>query len=169
MSAAAAPPLSTTQIAEALLLDQERRRQLFSYACARFGIESHDAEDLLQETVLELLRCQSCVRRPEGFVFAVFRARCSRFVAAQIAAHGVFSKQEVTSTETLSQPSLQAEERVALREGLDTISAACRKLLRAYYVEGQSLREAAHTVSLAYSSIAKTISRCLRRLRQCLA
>jgi RNA polymerase sigma factor (sigma-70 family) len=161
--------MSTMQIAEALLLDREQRRQLFSYACARFGIGSHDAEDLLQETVLELLRCQLCVRSPEGFVFAVFRSRCARFVAAQVAAHGVFSKQEVTATEPQSQPALQAEERLAVREGLDTISAACRRLLRAYYVEGQSLREAAQTVSLAYSSVAKTISRCLRRLRQCLA
>jgi RNA polymerase sigma factor (sigma-70 family) len=161
--------MSTTQIAEALLLDQERRRRLFSYACARFGIGSADAEDLLQETVLELLRCQSCVVRPEGFVFAVFRSRCARFVAAQIAAHGVFANEESPKTEPVSQQSFLADERVALQEGLDTISAACRRLLRAYYVEGQSLREAAQTVSLAYSSVAKTISRCLHRLRQCLA
>jgi DNA-directed RNA polymerase specialized sigma24 family protein len=116
-----------------------------------------------------LLRCQSCIKSPEGFVFAVFRSRCARFVAGQIAAHGVFSNSEVSMVEPLAQAPVEVDAHVALQEALDTVSAACRRLLRAYYVEGQSLREAAHTVSLAYSSVAKTINRCLQRLRQCLA
>ena len=164
-----APPISTPQIAEAILLDQGRRRKLLAYACSRFGIDGPDAEDLLQETALELLRCQTSIRRPEGFVFAVFRSRCVRLVASQIAAHGVFSDDDASLIEPSAQASVETDEHVALQEALDTISVACRRLLRAYYVEGQSLREAAHTVSLAYSSVAKTISRCLQRLRQCLA
>jgi len=166
---ATAPPASATQIAEALLVDQERRRQLFAYACSRFGIGASDAEDLLQETVLELLRCQTCIQKPEGFVFAVFRSRCTRFVARQVAARGVFTNEELSNVECPSRAPVEADEQVALREALEGISTACRRLLRAYYVEGQSLREAARTVSLAYSSVAKTISRCLQRLRQCLA
>lgn len=165
---AEAPPFSTAQIAEAVLLDQGRRRQLLGYACSRFGIDGSDAEDLLQETVLELLRCQSSIRRPEGFVFAVFRSRCVRFVSGQIAAHGVFSD-DAAGIEPSAQAFVEPDEHVALQEALGTISVACRRLLSAYYTEGQSLREAAHTVSLAYSSVAKTISRCLQRLRQCLA
>jgi RNA polymerase sigma factor (sigma-70 family) len=164
-----APLVSVTEIAEAVLLDQERRRQLFSYASARFGITPSDAEDLLQETVLELLRCQNCIRSPEGFVFAVFRSRCSRFVAGKVAANGVFANKDASTVEPLSPAPLETDVQVALREALEGISAACRRLLRAYYVEGQSLREAAHTVSLAYSSVSKTISRCLQKLRQCLA
>jgi DNA-directed RNA polymerase specialized sigma24 family protein len=50
---------------------------------------------------------------------------------------------------------------------LDEISASCRRLLAAYYIEGRSLREAARVVSLQYSSVAKTISRCLKKLRKC--
>jgi RNA polymerase sigma factor (sigma-70 family) len=166
---AEAPPISTAQIAEAILLDQGRRRQLLAYACSRFGISGSDAEDLLQETVLELLRCQTSIRRPEGFVFAVFRSRCVRHVAGRVAAHGVFSEHDASAIEPPTQTFVEADENFALQEALDTVSAACRRLLRAYYVEGQSLREAASTVSLAYSSVAKTISRCLQRLRQCLA
>ena len=37
------------------------------------------------------------------------------------------------------------------------LSASCRRILSAYYVEGQSLREAAKPMSLAYSSVAKTL------------
>jgi RNA polymerase sigma factor (sigma-70 family) len=166
---ASAFPVTATQVAETVLLDPERRRQLFSYASSRFGISASDAEDLLQETVLELLRCQTCIQKPEGFAFAVFRSRCTRFVSRQVAARGVFTSEEASAVERPCRAPVEADEQVALREALDSISTACRRLLRAYYVEGQSLREAATTVSLAYSSVAKTISRCLQRLRRCLA
>jgi hypothetical protein len=49
-----------------------------------------------------------------------------------------------------------------LREALNEISSKCRRLIHAYYLEGQSLKEAARTVELADSSVARTISRCLR-------
>jgi DNA-directed RNA polymerase specialized sigma24 family protein len=52
---------------------------------------------------------------------------------------------------------------------LSEISTSCRRLLAAYYIEGRTLREAARVVALQYSSVAKTISRCLKKLRKCLA
>lgn len=73
-----APP-TPRQVAEAVLLDENQRRRLFAYAGSRFGISREDSEDILQDTALELLRCRSSVRSPEGFVFAIFRARCARF------------------------------------------------------------------------------------------
>jgi len=57
---------------------------------------------------------------------------------------------------------------VALRQALGEISTSCRRLLAAYYVEGQSLREAAEIFTLTYTNVSKTINRCLRRLRQCM-
>lgn len=165
-----APP-TTRQIAEAVLLDERRRRELFAYAQSRFGIRGDDAEDLLQDTVIELLRCRGVVRSAEGFVFAVFRARCARFVAGRIAAHVVFSETTTAAIPDAAEPlsSERTDGHFALGEALNRISLPCRRLLEAYYVEGQTLREAANTGSLAYSSVAKTISRCLRRLRRCLS
>jgi RNA polymerase sigma factor (sigma-70 family) len=163
---AEAPP-TTGQIAEAVLLDPERRRKLFTYASAHFGIDKNDAEDLLQETALELLRYRSYVRSPEGFVFTVFRTRCARFSGTRRVDHRVFSE----STDLASAPQAESEgldRQLALREAFAEISSSCRRLLSAYYVEGQSLREAAQTMSLAYSSVAKTLNRCLRKLRECL-
>jgi RNA polymerase sigma factor (sigma-70 family) len=162
--AAEAPP-TTSQIAEAVLLDPERRRKLFTYASAHFGIDKNDAEDLLQETALELLRYRSYVRSPEGFVFTVFRTRCARFSGARRVDHRVFSE----SSDLASAPQPESEgldRQLALREAFAEISSSCRRLLGAYYVEGQSLREAAQTMSLAYSSVAKTLNRCLRKLRE---
>ena len=164
---AEAPP-TTGQIAEAVLLDPERRRKLFTYASARFGIDQDDAEDLLQETALELLRYRSLVRSPEGFVFTVFRARCARFSGARRVSHSLLAEESDFASAPRAEPEA-LDRQLALREAFSELSASCRRILSAYYVEGQSLREAAHTMSLAYSSVAKTLSRCLRKLRECLA
>jgi RNA polymerase sigma factor (sigma-70 family) len=163
-----APP-TTRQIAESVLLDETQRRKLFAYASARFAIGAQDAEDLLQDTALELLRSRSYVRSPEAFVFAVFRARCARFTGGQVTARAVFAECP-PGPERPTPPGVteRTDSTIALREALNEVSTACRRLLSAYYVEGRSLREAARTVSLAYSGIAKTINRCLKRLRRCL-
>jgi RNA polymerase sigma factor (sigma-70 family) len=163
-----APP-TTRQIAESVLLDETQRRKLFAYASARFAIAAQDAEDLLQDTALELLRCRSYVRSPEAFVFAVFRARCVRFTGGQVTSRAVFTERQPHPERPGSAAVTErADSSIALREALSEVSTACRRLLSAYYVEGRSLREAARTVSLAYSGIAKTINRCLKRLRRCL-
>lgn len=163
---AEAPPTSG-RLAESVLLDSGQRRKLVGFAAARFGIASDEAEDLLQETALQVLLYRSYVRSPEGFVFAVFRARCARFIQERTAQRRVFSEKAPTES---TEPALPegCDDQMALREAFGEISSSCRRLLRAYYIHGQSLREAARTMSLAYSSMAKTISRCLRRLRECL-
>jgi RNA polymerase sigma factor (sigma-70 family) len=168
MGADAPPP--TRQIAEAILLDRARRGRLFAFARTRFGIGADDAEDLLQETAFELLRHRGYVRSPDGFVFAVFRARCARFVNGARLRRQVFAGGS-SEAETCDDHCLPegVDRELALREALGEISASCRRLLAAYYLEGRSLREAARVVSLQYSSVAKTISRCLKKLRKCLA
>jgi RNA polymerase sigma factor (sigma-70 family) len=161
-------PSTPGQIAEAVLLDDEQRHRLFAYAASRFGIGREDSEDLLQDTMLELLRSRTLVRSPEGFVFAVFRTRCARFLAKRAASRSrtVSADSACLSVEGVDS---QVDSQVALHEALKEVSSSCRQLLCAYYVEGRSLREAASALSLAYSSVSKTISRCLKRLRKCLS
>jgi len=163
-----APP-TTRQVAEAVFLDPEQRKRLFSYAWSRFEIGPEDAQDLLQETALELLRQRSLVQSPNGFVFNVFHLRCCRFLKRSQAHREIFAGGEAIA-ETTPCPfgPEKMDRQVALRQALAEISASCRKLLLAYYVEGRSLREAAETTAVAYSGIWKTISRCLKRLRKCL-
>jgi RNA polymerase sigma factor (sigma-70 family) len=157
--------LTTREVAELVLVDGDHRAKLVAYA-RHLGIPREDADDLLQDTALELLRQRSRVHRPAGFVFTVFHARCARFLAARQMRHSLF----VDGDGAAAVPSSIALDRVlALREALGTVSSTCRRLLAAYYVEGQSLRQAASAVALATSSVTKTMSRCLRRLRACLA
>ncbi len=158
---------TSREIAETLQ-DREQRSRLLAYALSRFGIESWDAEDLLQETALELVRQRTVVRSPRGFVFRIFHMRCCRFLKRRRAEFRIFSGKGSSAAFAREEQAESASQRIALREVFRTISSSCRKILLAYYVEGRSLRETARTIPLPYSGVWSTISRCLRRLRSCL-
>ncbi|MEO8430973.1 MAG: sigma-70 family RNA polymerase sigma factor [Acidobacteriota bacterium] len=162
-------PPAAWRAVEGVLLDPAERRKLVSYARSRFGIAAEDAEDLLQETALESLRQRCYVESPPGFVFAMFRARCCRFLDAgrrqgEVFATGPGRFDEVPIPEDPN----RLDRQLALREALTEISSSCRRLLAAYYVEGRTLRDASHSVALAASGVSKTLNRCLKRLRRCL-
>ncbi len=157
------------EIAQAVLLNTEQRSRLVGYARSRFGIGPDDAQDLLQETALELLRHRSVVRSPNGFTFKVFHLRCCRFLRSRHENRRVFSEREPAEIACDTAGLEAADRNVELREVLAAISSACRKILLAYYIEGRSLRETAQAIPLPYPGVWNTISRCLRRLRACLA
>lgn len=163
--------LARNSAVEGVLLDREQRLRLVAYARARFGIDSDTAEDLLQETAIELLRLRTLVRSPRGFVFTVFHARCCRHVRQAQAERRMFSGASCSDSSAASNTpdSAEIDSRLLVQRALGEISDSCRKLLNAYYVEGRSLRESAETMALAYSGVWKTINRCLKKLRACLA
>ena len=164
-------PSLARSVVETVLLDPRERSRLIGYAWLRFGIDRDNAEDLLQETALEVLRQRALIRSPKGFVFTVFHARCSRFLRRNVTDRRLFRSSEPKSSPSDSGPPAceTIDSRLALQEALEEISAGCRKLLFAYYFEGKSLREAADATARAYSGVWKTIDRCLKKLRQCLA
>jgi RNA polymerase sigma factor (sigma-70 family) len=163
-------PLVGRSAVEGVLSDPAQRSRLLAYARARFGIDNDTAEVLLQETALEVLRQRTLVSSPRGFVFTVFHARCCRFLRHLQARRRVFDRDCGTVEDAPSAiESDGIDSRLTVEQALEEISEGCRKLLLAYYVEGQSLREAARLTALAYSGVWKTITRCLRKLRQCLA
>jgi RNA polymerase sigma factor (sigma-70 family) len=162
-------PQTTRQVVETVLLDPQERRKLVGFAHNRYGIPSQEAEDLLQDTALELLRQRQCVQKPRAYVYAVFRARCSRYPGFDWALIDAEEPDEQVTTAKMSQPAEEIlNSSLTVRQALGTVSSGCRKLLAAYYIEGQSLKEAAATMSLAHSGVTKTIGRCLKRLRACL-
>jgi RNA polymerase sigma factor (sigma-70 family) len=163
--AAEAP--NTWQVAEAVLVDAGQRGRLVGYARDRFGIAPEDADDLLQETALELIRQQAHVQNPDGFVFAVFRNRCRRFLELRARGRELFS--QAAEAEAASPEGCGLDARLALREALAEISSSCRQILAAHYVGGETLTDTAHRLDLRSSGIFKTLSRCLKRLRKCLS
>jgi RNA polymerase sigma factor (sigma-70 family) len=161
-------PLTSREIAETFLQEGEQRSRLFAYARSHFGIDSSAAEDLLQETAIELMRQRSLVRSPSGFVFHVFHTRCCRYLQTLRAEQRTIAwsdRSEVSAGEPQAE---SIARRIALREIFETVSSSCRRILLAYYVEGKSLRETAQAIALPYSGVWNTINRCLRRLRSCL-
>lgn len=161
---------TSRQVAEAVLVDDRQRNKLRAYARERFSIPAQDAEDLLQDTAVELLRQKLQVQNPEGFLFAVFRARCCRYVERDRKAHAVFEEHaDGCSHVPAPEGGERIDRRVAVREALGGISDSCRRLLRSYYAEGKSLVETAREMARAASGIGKTFNRCLRYLRRCLS
>ena len=157
------------EIAQAVLLDGEQRMRLLRYAGSRFGIDSDDAQDLLQDTALELLRQRTVVRNPRGFTFRVFHLRCCQFIKARQTHRGVFvAGKEPPETPCVTDGPDATRRRLELKQLLRTISSSCRKILLTYYVEGRSLQETAQAIPLPYSGVWNTINGCLRRLRACL-
>lgn len=164
------PPLTVREVAEAIFRDDAQRRNFLAFACAKFGIQKLEAEDIVQEMALDLLRQQGYVRNPKAFAFTVFRARCCRFVEARRRSRHVFADGDFRIEEKAMPVGAEFFDQViALRQALGAISPSCVRLLAAYYVEGVSFKEAARRLSLADSSVSKTINRCLKKLKRCLS
>jgi RNA polymerase sigma factor (sigma-70 family) len=161
-------PQTARQVVETVLLDPQERRKLVGYARSRYGLATEDAEDLLQDTALELLRQRHYVHSPQGYLFTVFQKRCVRLFQARRREGTVVLEKTVADPASESAGREKSERGFAVRQALCRISSSCRRLLNAYYVEGQSLREAAQRMTLAYSGVGNTINRCLKRLRACL-
>src|SRR5262245_42065986 len=159
-------PQTTRQVVETVLLDPHERQKLVGFAHNRYGISSQEAEDLLQDTALELLRQRQYVHKPRAYVYAVFRARCSRHPSLSHRSDRLPAADELVEEGSPAEEVLHSK--LTVRQALGTVSSSCRKLLAAYYIQGQSLKEAAATMSLAQSGVTKTIGRCLKRLRACL-
>ena len=162
-------PQTTRQVVETVLLDPHERHKLAAFAYARFGIMNQDAEDLLQDTALELLRQRHYVHSPQGYIFRVFRMRCVRFFRDRKAS-GVTVEVKETLLDPASHPAEleKSDKSLAVRQALCRISSACRKLLASHYIEGRSLHETATAMARATSGVGNTITRCLKSLRACL-
>ena len=163
-----APPTTLRTVSD-VLQDPGQRTRLLALARSRYGIATEDACDLLQDTAVDLLRQRDyAVEHPRAYVAGAFRIRCSRFLHGRRQIDELLEPEEAALD--LADPGEQetTERRLALRQAFETISASCQKLLSAFYIEGQSLKEAAETMTLAPSGVSRTIDRCLQRLRECL-
>ncbi len=151
------------EVAEDLATDAVQQHRLAAYARSRFGIDAATAEDLVQETIVELLRSRCAIQHAAGFTFRVFHLRCCAYTEQDVRARR--TRSDAPHADRLDP---DVEDHVLLREGFRKLSPSCQRLLRAYYLEGKSLRETARESSLAESGVWKLINRCLRRLKTCL-
>jgi RNA polymerase sigma factor (sigma-70 family) len=152
-------------VAEGLANDKAQQEQLFRFGSVRFRLSADECQEILQETLVELMQVQRAVARSDGLAFRIFYIRCVKHANRQ-RSEGIKCELD---PETPDHPiSHRIDQHVLVRQGFMRISRFCRDVLTAHYIDGLSLRETAERVERAYSGISKLVSRCLRRLKECL-
>jgi RNA polymerase sigma factor (sigma-70 family) len=152
------------EVAEFLVLDRKLVRKLLVLAHSRFGIDACDAEDLVQETALEIARSPVLIASPEGYAFQVFHNRCVRFLERRAKASAVFVESDGRGWAPRIDE--KPDEKASVRAAFARISPTCRTLLTSYYVEGASLRETAARTGHSSKQVWKRLSACLRKLKE---
>ena len=146
------------------MLDRKLVCKLIALARSRFGIDEADAEDLVQETALEIVRSPVLIASPEGYAFQVFHNRCVRFLERRTKRKAILGETGGWYRTPETQETL--DERVIVRAGFARISATCRALLTSYYVEGTSLKETAARTGHSPKQVWKRLSGCLKKLKE---
>ncbi|MEO8586718.1 MAG: RNA polymerase sigma factor [Acidobacteriota bacterium] len=157
------PPGSGPDVAEELLRDPRELARLMRMARLQFGIGADDAQDLLQETALDVMRERAGIRNPRAYVSRVFYMQCCQYVRRAVRTRSRVSEGELP--DVAAPEGLAAEDQVALYQALGRISPGCRGLLMAHYMDGKGFGEAAAEFGFSEKQAWKRFNACLRKLR----
>src|SRR5664279_4653424 len=119
---------SGLEVAEQLLLDLREVGRLMRMARLQFGIGADDAQDLLQETALDVVRERAGIRHPRAYVTRVFYMQCCQYVRRAVRSRSRLAEGELPDVAIPEGPA--AEDLLALRQALGRISPGCRGLLK---------------------------------------
>jgi RNA polymerase sigma factor (sigma-70 family) len=158
---------SGLEVAEQLLLDPQEMGRLMRLADLQFGIAREDAQDLLQETALDVVREKKSIKNPRGYVTRVFYMQCCQFVRRAVR-RKAREERRFKAFDVAAPAALPKDDLLALEEALGRISPGCRGLLMAHYVEGKSFGEAAIEFGFSEKQAWKRFNACLRKLRMTL-
>lgn len=154
----AAPNPRMQSMAEALAVDGPFRDRLLKHAWLRFGVQSEDAADCLQDTCLALLMAGDRVRNPGAFAFAVFHRRCC-------AAMQQAKRRDASLPRVLAAQRGECEDLLDVRRAIARLSPRRRALLQAYYIEGHGLRVTGQLCRVREASAATLLRRAVAVLR----
>ena len=159
-------PRTRLALAENIAGQGDLRRRMEAHVRHRFRLSAPEVEDLMQDVVLELMRHEEPVRDSEGLAFRILHLRSLQLLRNRGVRREDPIEDDTKSADDLPGPSPHTDLLVLLRQTLAQASPACRRLIRAHYLEGRTLKETAETLSYASSSVVWTLlDRCIRRLR----
>lgn len=167
MDAVSGIPQTRLELAESIAARGDLCRRMEGYARRRFRLTASEVEDLMQDVLMELMRYDEPVRAAEGLAFRVLHLRClqllrRRGVRAELPLEMVALSDGDVEEPVQSEPDI----RIFLRQALSRSTPACRRLIRAHYLEGRTLKETAEALSYSSSNVVWTLlDRCIRRLR----
>lgn len=141
---------------------QPKLRRIFS----RFRLPPEDAEDVLQQSFLDLVYKQSQVYNPEAWLVATVRNRCIMYWRKR--RRQIWDAVDSAMLDLIAQPEAPGQKQVALRQDLQRVLARlperCRSVLVLRYGLGYRSREVADLLGYQPSSIRKVTSRCIAAL-----
>ena len=166
MDAEPRTPRTRLALAESIAGPGDLRRRMEAHVRYRFRLSAPEVEDLMQDVVLELMRWEEPVRDAEGLAFRILHLRTLQFLRNRGVRREEPIEDDTKNADDLPGPSPQTDVLILLRQTLAQASPACRRLIRAHYLEGRTLKETAETLSYASTNVVWTLlDRCIRRLR----
>ena len=130
---------------------------------------SHDAEDVVSETLIEAYRGLSGLRDPQAFstwIYRILTARCNRKIRDYVRARG-----EVDLEEMLQQPGDQGAfaesilNRADLVRALENLSPGEREIVVLSAIEGYTTREIAEIVGSPQGTVSSKLFRAFKKMR----
>lgn len=138
---------------------------------ARYRVPVEDAEDILQQSFLDLVYKQKSIYNPEAWLLATVRNRCIIYWRRRRSQ--VCESVDLAILDLLAQPEAPRQSKALLRHDLERVLGQlperCRNLLRLRYGLGYKPAEVAAALGYQPSSVRKVTSRCLSRLTRQLA
>jgi RNA polymerase sigma factor (sigma-70 family) len=135
----------------------------------RFRLSAPEVEDIMQDVLLELMRYDEPVRDSEALAFRVVHLRSLQVLRYKAVRRESPVEDEVGFGDRAVTSGVPVELLILVKQTLRQATPACRRLLRAHYLEGRTLKETAATLSYASANNVWTLlDRCVRRLRSVL-
>ena len=132
----------------------------------RHRIPVEDTEDLIQETLLTLVRRRLEIRDPEAWVIAVLKKKCLMYWRAR--RRRLYRAVEEGLLDVLAAPQAPPTRRIDLERDfgklLHQMPSRCQDLIRLRFALGFNPREIAERLGYRISSISKITQRCLAAL-----
>lgn len=155
-------PEAPFPIEELFATVQPRLRRIF----ARFRLPVEDAEDILQQSFLDLFYKQQQINNPEAWLVGTVKNRC--IVYWRRRRRQLWDAMDGALLELLAEPEASHQQQVALRNDLEKVLARlpsrCRNVLMLRYGLGYQSQEVAERLGYQASSIRKVTSRCIAAL-----
>lgn len=159
-------PRTRLELAEIIATKSDLRRRMEAHLRYRFRLSAPEVEDLMQDVLLELMRYDEPVREAEGLAFRILHLRTLQFLRNRGVRREEPIEDDTRTADERMAPDLRTEVHILLRQTLAQASPACRRLIRAHYLEGKTLKETAEALAYASSNVVWVLlDRCIRRLR----
>lgn len=166
MDAEPRTPRTRLELAEFIAAGGDLRRRMEARVRQRFRLSAPEVEDIMQDVLLELMRYDEPVRDFEALAFRILHLRSLQVLRYKGVRREDPIEDEATLAGALPSREAPADLLVLLRQSLAQVSPACRRLLRAHYLEGRTLKETAALLSYAsVNNVWTLLDRCVRRLR----